>query len=477
MIMKSHNQAHNVCLAVNSLLEVTADNIVSEKQEHRAAADSGGCPGNLHLGDATKDSDEKEKERSSKISQEEEQVYELDPDRFPDKIRLLLDSESATDALWWLPGGNAIAINKEVFCQHLLIRHFRGNKFTSVTRNFNRWGFRRVPEEDEPEGCLGYIHEEFRRDAPQRLKEMKKEVYVKREKDNSTKTGERPKKKVKMPTDGPPATVSFSTASLGTNQDMLSASTSAATSTDSLGSGFGREFMPAQQSLEARLLSSRMASAPPNFHGIMSASFADPFSQRLEMGHPLTAGHSVLSRQLRMSQQPRFSGSSLASLVSSTRQNMAHQHMLLHRLALRRQLQLQEQRSLLPFGNRMQSSASNVGTSAVSDAVILEAHIRERQRNAATAAIVREQPPRNNHPLAAASVSDYATVVSNASATYSNSRIARLLTAQQQHQGRAPLSDNQGLQLGTARTSNVEFLLRRTQVPPKTHENEEEAKG
>ena len=70
---------------------------------------------------------------------ENEEDYILDQNRFPDKIRLLLDENVAPEAMWWLPEGNAVLVNKEAFCQQLLIKHFRGNKFTSVTRNFNRW--------------------------------------------------------------------------------------------------------------------------------------------------------------------------------------------------------------------------------------------------------------------------------------------------------------------------------------------------
>ena len=69
----------------------------------------------------------------------EEETYVLDQNRFPDKIRLLLDQEVAPEAMWWLPEGDAVLVNREVFSREILIRHFRGNKFSSVTRNFNRW--------------------------------------------------------------------------------------------------------------------------------------------------------------------------------------------------------------------------------------------------------------------------------------------------------------------------------------------------
>ena len=64
---------------------------------------------------------------------------ELDLNRFPDKLRWLLDNEVAPDALWWLPEGDAIGINKDAFQEKLLEQEFRGNKFSSITRKLNRW--------------------------------------------------------------------------------------------------------------------------------------------------------------------------------------------------------------------------------------------------------------------------------------------------------------------------------------------------
>ena len=71
--------------------------------------------------------------------EKDEGDYVLDVNRFPDKVRWLLDEAVAPDAIWWLPKGEAVLVNRAVFSEKLLIRHFRGNKFSSVTRNFNRW--------------------------------------------------------------------------------------------------------------------------------------------------------------------------------------------------------------------------------------------------------------------------------------------------------------------------------------------------
>jgi HSF-type DNA-binding len=65
--------------------------------------------------------------------------FELDLNRFPDKLRWLLDNEVAPQALWWLSGGDAIGINKNAFEAQLLEQEFRGNKFSSITRKLNRW--------------------------------------------------------------------------------------------------------------------------------------------------------------------------------------------------------------------------------------------------------------------------------------------------------------------------------------------------
>ena len=70
-------------------------------------------------------------------------------------------------------------------------------------------GFRRIPEEKEPEGCIGYKHEAFLRDAPELIKTIKKEFYVKKEKDSDAGGSERPKKKAKT----------RKTASLGVSPD------------------------------------------------------------------------------------------------------------------------------------------------------------------------------------------------------------------------------------------------------------------
>jgi len=94
--------------------------------------------GKIEKGSPTLSGLDKDQEKGAG-GEEEEGDYVLDVNRFPDKVRWLLDEDLAPDAIWWLPKGEAVLVNREVFSEKLLIRHFRGNKFSSVTRNFNRW--------------------------------------------------------------------------------------------------------------------------------------------------------------------------------------------------------------------------------------------------------------------------------------------------------------------------------------------------
>ena len=61
------------------------------------------------------------------------------PTDFPARLMNLILREVETDSMWFLPGGEAIAIHKENFIKNVLDKHFRGMKWTSAVRNFNRW--------------------------------------------------------------------------------------------------------------------------------------------------------------------------------------------------------------------------------------------------------------------------------------------------------------------------------------------------
>jgi hypothetical protein len=58
---------------------------------------------------------------------------------FPVQLMDLLQRDVAPDALRFLPEGEAIAFNMDIFSEKVLDMFFRGMKWTSVVRNLNRW--------------------------------------------------------------------------------------------------------------------------------------------------------------------------------------------------------------------------------------------------------------------------------------------------------------------------------------------------
>ena len=58
---------------------------------------------------------------------------------FPDQLWELLKYDELKDAIWWMQGDDAFAINEPIFSAKLLESHFRGNKFSSIIRKLNRW--------------------------------------------------------------------------------------------------------------------------------------------------------------------------------------------------------------------------------------------------------------------------------------------------------------------------------------------------
>ena len=58
---------------------------------------------------------------------------------FPERLMGLIQKEVATDAIWWLPGGDAFALSPELFPEKVLQKFFQGTKFESFTRKLNRW--------------------------------------------------------------------------------------------------------------------------------------------------------------------------------------------------------------------------------------------------------------------------------------------------------------------------------------------------
>lgn len=58
---------------------------------------------------------------------------------FPEKLMELLMEETDKEALWWLPDGEAFAINSKRFTKAILAKKFQGSKFESFTRKLARW--------------------------------------------------------------------------------------------------------------------------------------------------------------------------------------------------------------------------------------------------------------------------------------------------------------------------------------------------
>lgn len=58
---------------------------------------------------------------------------------FPDKLMSLLDSDKVSEAMRWLPDGDAFCIAPALFTERVLDKYFQGTKFESFTRKLNRW--------------------------------------------------------------------------------------------------------------------------------------------------------------------------------------------------------------------------------------------------------------------------------------------------------------------------------------------------
>ena len=123
---------------------------------------------------------------------------------FPEKIMDLLQAGLAPKAIYWLPEGEAIAVDPDNFKDSTVIsKQFRGNKLSSFVRSLNRWyvsnrirrrtctivlrrlfianttlsiyyrGFRRIFYHSLPDKTLAFYHRLFQKQAPALVKEMK----------------------------------------------------------------------------------------------------------------------------------------------------------------------------------------------------------------------------------------------------------------------------------------------------------------
>lgn len=101
------------------------------------------------------------------------------PSQFPDKLMMLLEKGKAPDALWWLPDAGSsnlkgvFAINRKAFiAAKILDTTFNGNKWPSITRNLNRWGYKHVSYPGLPPHTTAYHNPLFQPNRPDLLQTM-----------------------------------------------------------------------------------------------------------------------------------------------------------------------------------------------------------------------------------------------------------------------------------------------------------------
>lgn len=95
---------------------------------------------------------------------------------FPERLMNLLSSQheiTVKRSLFWLPGGEAFALVPNTFYETVLSKFFQGTKFESFTRKLNRWGFKRLSGYDVPKGTTAYYHQQFKKDRPELLRNIR----------------------------------------------------------------------------------------------------------------------------------------------------------------------------------------------------------------------------------------------------------------------------------------------------------------
>jgi HSF-type DNA-binding len=95
---------------------------------------------------------------------------------FPQYLMKLLNDEVAPAALWWLPDGNAFALDPKKIDGQVLDKYFQKTKYSSFIRRLHNEGFRRqtrrykkVDGLDLPDGAVVLSHDLFQREHPQLL--------------------------------------------------------------------------------------------------------------------------------------------------------------------------------------------------------------------------------------------------------------------------------------------------------------------
>jgi hypothetical protein len=83
---------------------------------------------------------------------------------FPEKIMRILSFSEFAHVIRWNPEGTEFCIFPQSFSETVLEPHFQGTKFQSFTRKLNRFGFKRILDEDRyPKGTFAYHHDCFQR--------------------------------------------------------------------------------------------------------------------------------------------------------------------------------------------------------------------------------------------------------------------------------------------------------------------------
>jgi hypothetical protein len=83
---------------------------------------------------------------------------------FPEKIMRILSFSEFAHVIRWNADGTEFCIFPQSFSETVLEPHFQGTKFQSFTRKLNRFGFKRILDEDRyPKGTFAYHHDCFQR--------------------------------------------------------------------------------------------------------------------------------------------------------------------------------------------------------------------------------------------------------------------------------------------------------------------------
>ena len=62
------------------------------------------------------------------------------PNNFPERLFHVLENNIASESLWWLGEGEAVAVHPDKIQESpVLTSHFQGNRYSSFVRNLNRW--------------------------------------------------------------------------------------------------------------------------------------------------------------------------------------------------------------------------------------------------------------------------------------------------------------------------------------------------